>query len=316
MNVVGGTGSPVRTKLGLGVGMDLPWGQAVGFNPNTGAPTAKVAEFLRRHAHEYGYLMFSFQPAGPVLPDPVLYGDAYARLADLLPPGTPLVFHQTTLNLGAAHPYDRTNVYSFTNSLHQRFGFSWVLEDIGIWSQRGIPMPYPLPPFLTEEALVATIENVREARDGLDPPLSIEFPGFTDGYMLIVGELDAYDYFRRLADEADVFVTMDVGHLLSYQWLRGARGKDLYAGLDRLPLDRCRELHLSGCAIHRGRFLDLHHGVLLDEQIELCELLLERCPNLVGITYEDPAFTEDGELVPKAVPNVNRLRELVSEWAR
>ena len=57
-----------------------------------------------------------------------------------------------------------------------------------------------------------------------------------------------------------------------------------------MPLDRCFEIHLSGCAIDGERFLDLHHGVLLDAQLTMLERLLERCPNVRAITYEDPAF--------------------------
>ena len=54
-----------------------------------------------------------------------------------------------------------------------------------------------------------------------------------------------------------------------------------------LPLSRCLELHLSGCEIRDGALLDLHHGILLDEQIELLDRLIDLCPNLVGVTYED-----------------------------
>jgi uncharacterized protein len=85
--------------------------------------------------------------------------------------------------------------------------------------------------------------------------------------------------------------------------------------VDRLPLARCRELHLSGCQIVNGKFRDLHHGVLLDEQIELTEYLLPRCPNLLGVSYEDPMYRDDGRLVDKSVANYTRLRSLVGGWA-
>jgi hypothetical protein len=59
----------------------------------------------------------------------------------------------------------------------------------------------------------------------------------------------------------------------------------------------------------------LHHGVLLDEQVALLEWLLEHCPNLAAVTYEDARFTEDGELVESAQPNYHRLRDVVNCWA-
>ncbi len=105
-------------------------------------------------------------------------------------------------------------------------------------------------------------------------------------------------------------------HLLSYQWLRGRAGPYMLDGIEVLPLHRCRELHLSGCQIVGGKFRDLHHGVLLDEQITLTAHLLSRCPNLTGVTYEDPVFRADGRLVEKARRNYDRLRALVAAWQR
>lgn len=300
-------------RLGLGVGFDLPWGHgAIAFDSRTAAPTERLAAYLR---HErFAYLMFAFQPRGHAPLDAATYLPAYERLRDCAPVGTPLVFHQTTLNFGAAHAYDRAAVYAFTNELHARLGFRWVVEDVGIWSQHGIPMPYPLPPFLTEESLARTAEGLVEARHALAPRLQLEFPGFTDGYSVVVGSMDAYDWFREVVERADAAVTLDVGHLLSYRWLCGHTGEALYDGLERLPLARCREIHLSGCAVSRGRFLDLHHGILLDEQLELLDRLLDRCPNLEGVTYEDPALDSQGRLPPKAIPNVDRLRARVERW--
>lgn len=307
------SGQMQHQRLGLGVGVDLPWGsKSIGFDSTTGGPTSRLAAYL---GHErYAYLMFSFQPRGHSSLDVQTYLPAYERLRACTRPGTPLVFHQTTLNFGAAHDYDRSAIYAFTNALHRHLDFRWVVEDVGIWSQHGIPMPYPLPPFFTEQSLERTVQSLCEAKAALAPRLQLEFPGFTDGYTIVVGQMDAYDWFREAADRADVAVTLDVGHLLSYRWLQGHTGDALYGGLDRLPLDRCREIHLSGCAVRRGRFLDLHHGILLDEQLVLLDRLLGRCPNLEGVTYEDPAIDSKGNLPPKAVPNVTRLRERVDRW--
>lgn len=217
--------------------------------------------------------------------------------------------------MGTPEVYDRRPVTDFTNELHARYGFSWVVEDLGIWSLRGRPLPYPLPPVMTERGLELATENARQTRELLEPPLHVEFPGYTEGGSFILGGLDGFDYFKRLADDADVWVTLDVGHILSYQWLRGRTGESMYDEIERLPLDRCRELHLSGCQIVGGKFRDLHHGILLDEQLELTRHLLPVCPNLLGVTYEDPVYGEDGVLIEKSRRNYERLRLLVAEWA-
>jgi uncharacterized protein len=176
-------------------------------------------------------------------------------------------------------------------------------------------MPYPLPPLLTEAGLAACISNVMDAKASLDLPLSLEFPGFTEGTNFFVGRMHAFEFFSRLADGSGSAVTLDVGHLLSYQWLKGRTGDRMFEDINLLPLERCFELHLSGCSIVGGKFRDAHHGVLLDEQIALLEHLLARCPHARAVTYEDPQFDDDGRLIPKSVRNFKRLADITAEWA-
>ncbi|MEY9840067.1 DUF692 family multinuclear iron-containing protein [Streptacidiphilus sp. EB103A] len=316
MTTVLPSAAPASTRLGLGVGMDLPWGAKIGFVDTAGGGdvTPRVRAFLKRHTGQFGYSFFAFQPRNRARLRAHDYVRAYDRLYEAMPVGMARAFHQTLLNMGTPEAYDRHPVAQFTNELHARYGFSWVVEDLGIWSLRGRPLPYPLPPVMTERGLELATENAKEARRLLEPPLHVEFPGFTEGGSFVLGGLDGFDYFRRLADDADVSVTLDVGHILSYQWLRGRTGTSMFDELERLPLERCRELHLSGCQIVGGKFRDLHHGVLLDEQIELTRYLLPRCPNLLGVTYEDPVYAEDGVLVQRSRRNYERLRLLVGEW--
>lgn len=297
--------------------MNLPWGHDIGFDPVTGGPRAKVTRFLERHHGDFAYMFFAFQPRGAVRLAAEHYLPAYESLVAPLPRDMPIAFHHGCLNLGAIdESHDRTAVYRFTNILTEHLGFRWVVEDLGIWSLRGVPMPYPLPPVLTADSVARVSENVREAREQLLAPLHIEFPGFMDNVTFAVGDMDAYSYFAAVAEAADAWVTLDVGHLLSYRWFQGHRGDALFDDLSELPLDRCRELHLSGCTILGNRFMDLHHGVLLDEQIELCARLLQRCPQLIAVTYEDPRYDSEGTLIRKSLPNLARLREAVAVWAQ
>jgi len=300
-------------RLGLGVAFDLPWrNDGAGFRTASGLLSREVTDHLRRES--YDYVMFSYQPRGCTALDADSYLQAYRQVREAAAPGAPLALHHTALNFGATAPYDRRAVYAFTNALHRELGFAWVNEDIGIWSHHGLPMPYPLPPLLVRESIWPTVDGLIEAREALAPRLHLEFPGFDAGYAIIIGRMDAYDWFTEVAERADVAVTLDVGHLLSYRWALGHRGEALYADLDRLPLQRCREIHLSGCEVADDRFYDLHHGVLMDEQIELLDRLVDLCPNLEGVTYEDPALDPAGHLPDKAAANVDRLRTRVRQW--
>lgn len=305
-------------RLGLGVGLDLPWGAPIGFeraSSGRDAVTERVVRYLRAHADTFAYLFISWQPRDRNALDAAayfaVYDDLFARA-----PGWPVrALHQTTFNLGALEPYDRSAIVAFTNALVERYGFAWVNEDLGLWSLNGRPLPYPLPPFLTEAGLQAAIRNTNEVQRSLAVPLLVEFPGFSEDVGLVIGDWHAYDFLRVLAEETRSPVTLDVGHLLSYQWVRGRRGEDLYAELERLPLAHCFEIHLSGCAVVDDRFMDYHHGILLDEQLELLRRLATLCPNLHAITYEDPRFDDTGTLVPDAEANFRHLQETVRRWA-
>lgn len=305
-------------RLGLGVGIDLSWGAPIGFahEPTRGDHvTDPVVRFLSMHAETFQYLFTSFQPRSRNRLEPHEYFAAYDDLFHRIPSFPIRAFHQTTLNLGALEAYDRGPVIDFTNALIDRYHFAWVNEDLGLWSIHGKPLPYPLPPYLTTQGLRAAIRNTADVQAKLAAPLLVEFPGFSDGTSFFIGPMYAYDFFRHVVEETNSPATLDVGHLLSYQWLLGKRGEALFDDLEKLPLDHCFEIHLSGCEIINDAFMDYHHGVLLDEQFELLRRLVPRCKHLTAITYEDPKFGPEGHLVDDNVASFQRLRQLVEPWA-
>ena len=273
-----------------------------------------VVRFLNAHADVFTYLFVSWQPKNRNRLDAREYFDAYADLFARVPAYAARALHQTTLNLGALERYDRAPILELTNALIERHALAWVNEDLGLWSLHGRPLPYPLPPYLTPAGRAAAIENVSAVQARLAAPLLLEFPGFSHDESLVIGDLHAYDFFREVVEASSSCATLDVGHLLSYQWLRGRRGEELYCELERLPTRHCFEIHLSGCAIEGDRFMDFHHGILLDEQLELLARLLPLCPNLCAITYEDPKFDAAGELLPATRAGFERLRALVERW--
>lgn len=306
----------VTPPRGLGVGFDLPWGSGFVTDAARGdhADDALV-RFLQRNEGRFVSMFGAWQPRSRQRLDARDYAPAWDDLFARCPATPARTLHQTAFNLGALEPYDRSALIALTNAFIARYGLAWVNEDLGLWSIRGRSLPYPLPPYFTAKGLAAAIRNTAAVQSALAAPLVVEFPGFSDGLAVVVGSMHAYDFFRALAEETGSPVTLDVGHLLSYQWVRGRRGADLYADLDRLPLSHCLEVHLSGCAITDGRFVDAHHGVLLDAQLDLLALLLPRCPSLRVVTYEDPRVTADGELIEASREGYARLCAMVDAWS-
>ena len=307
----------VVTPLGLGVGMDLPWRpDKIGFRRSSGGEVApKVRNFLAKYQGELSTIFFAYQPKDRCRLSLDNYRAAYDSLYEACPDIPVRGFHHTMLNMGAVDTYDPRSIIAFTNALCEQYGFRWIVEDLGIWSIQGKALPYPLPPLLTVDSLKRCIERVRLYQRELAVPLSVEFPGFSEGLSVVIGEMNAYEFFAAVVRESESPATLDTGHLLSYQWMRGKTGAAMFDGLEVLPFDHTFEIHLSGCQITQGKFRDLHHGVLLDEQLDLLEWLIPRCPNLKVVTYEDPQYRDDGTLVRKAIPNYERLQSIAQSWS-
>jgi uncharacterized protein (UPF0276 family) len=316
------TGAAARFPLAtrsLGMGLDLPWGAPVGFTTDgrgRDGASPRLRAFARAQAPALGHAFFSFQPRDRGRLRAADYAAAWDDLCAHLPPALPRALHHTALNLAAteAPGRGRGELLDFTNALCERHRLLWINEDVGFWSLGGRPLPYPLPPVLDAAGLRACARNVRACQRALVAPLVLEFPGFADGVSVVLGDMDAYDFFRRLADETGAPVTLDVAHLLSWRWWRGFRGEALHDDLDRLPLEACVEVHLSGCEIVGQRFVDAHHGRLIDEQLALLERLCAACPNLRAVTFEDPRLDDGGALDGPSAASLARLRARVARW--
>ncbi len=306
----------ISRKLKLGVGLDMPWGDSFGFDIKENKPTAKVLSFIDNYKTDFGYGFISCHPKNREQLNAEQYFPAFKEFFHRAQHFEARSLHHTFLNLASMETYHKEKIYQFTNELIKALDLKWINEDLGIWSMKGKTLPYPVAPYLTDEGLESCIVNLSAYQKNIDVPVLVEFPGFTDGFNFYVGRIHAFDYFNSLAIETASPVTLDTGHLISYQWLQGKRGEELYSDLHRLPLEHCFEIHLSGCQIVNDRFMDFHHGIIMNEQIELLHRLLPLCPNLKAITYEDPKFDHQGQLIAKSIKNFNRLKEIVTQWQR
>jgi uncharacterized protein (UPF0276 family) len=316
----------VPTRVGLAVGLDMPWGSPRGFveaDADDGLgprPAPAVTRFLERYAPWFTGIFTSIQPrrrvrweTGVVAP----YVDANACLRRICPAAPLFFLHHTQLDTAQPCGFDesgRADLFAFTNALIEQTSAAWVNEDLGIWTFDGKPLPYPLPPLLTTASLQCCVATVRTVQANLLVPFVLELPGFSEGAGFWLGDLDPLWFFRTIVEETDSPCTLDVAHLLGIAGLATCRDRkeDVMA---QLPLEACIDIHLSGAHIVNSAVVDAHHGVLLDEQLDMLEALLPRCPNLRVITYEDPRFLDDGSLVHKALRNAERLRGIAAAWS-
>ncbi len=301
-------------RLELGVGLHV----SRGATPDTESRRADIVSTdvvaaLKRYAADLGHVFVSWQPRelGPVDPadDFLAYDEIFERIGHCFASRS---LRREPLGRGAFETYRRGDLLELTNALVDRYAFAWVNEDVARSSIQRKPVPGLLTRGSRDEVLRAAIRHTQVMRAALMVPLLIEFPGLAEGAALFDGPLHAYEFLRIVAHEAAVAVTIDTRRLISYQCLIGKRGAELFAGLDRLPLDSCYEIRVS---VSPGRSSEMRYGSLFDEQLELVERLVRACPNVRVITFE--GLVDDvGQLVPRALFGFEILRRMVASWKR
>ena len=195
-----------------------------------------------------------------------------------------------------------------TNALVDRYGFAWVGEDWGSGrSRENRPTPRargrtrgPRRRPSGTRASFARASRRRSSSISRDSrPRCAR------------GPIHAYDFFRAVAEEADVAVAFDTAKLLAYQWQRDRRGADLFGELERLPLDRCYEIHVSGRDAKSGRSFGGPSDTLFEAQLGLVERLAGLCPNVRVIAYEGPLFGAGGTVAKTTTSALARLEKIV-----
>ena len=308
----------------IGLGMDLSWQSQEGFiwEDESFKPSPTLKKFLIGNEKQFDHFFFSLQPMSfDLLDSPQIlseYFKAYDSLLETIPHlRDSLSLHHTFLNLATDEDdYPREKIVEFTNKIIKRYNIKWVNEDLGLWMIKGKTLPYPLPPVLNEYCQKKCMENIAFYQKNLDAKLYVEFPGFSEGHSFTLGHMDGFEFYQDIIKQTQADAVFDTGHILSYQWLRG-NGQDYLKNLDTLlPFDHCKEIHLSGCSIVGDEFFDFHHGIIRNEQLELLNYLLPKCKNLEIVTYEDPKFTGEGNLIPKSLPNYFNLIKTLKKWKK
>jgi hypothetical protein len=310
---------PLPTKVELGFGLDLPWGQDPGLvkDPVRGDIVSDgVVALLEGHAANASHLSISWQPrrrthveARDYFP---AYDDLFERIGDRF---ATRALHHTSLSRRVVEAYRRGELLEVTNALVDRYRFGWVSEDVGLWPIQGKP-PNATGPRLNQEGLWAAIRHARVVRAGLEVPLLVDFPGFATTAGVHEGPIHAYDFFRSVAEEADVAAAFDTAKLLAYQWQRDRRGADLFGDLEKLPLSRCFEIQVSGRDGKSGRSFEGPSEALFEAQLGLLERLAPLCPNVHVIVYEGPLFDPSGEVAKATIDGFARLGDAVASWRK
>jgi len=306
---------PLRVELG--VGLDLQWGHDPGLlkDPIRGDVVSDgVVAWLEEQALTATHLSVFWQPRRRAHVEAkdyfAAYDDLFARVGNRF---ATRAIHHTALSRRAVEAYRRGELLEVTNALVDRYGFVWVSEDVGLWPIQGKP-PNATGPRLNKEGLWAAIRHARVVRAGLEVPLLVDFPAFANNAGAHEGPIHAYDFFRAIVEDADVAATFDTAKFLSYQWQRGKRRQEMFTELEKLPLSRCFEIHVSGRDANSGRSFEGPADLLFDAQLEMLDRLVPLCPNVRVVAYDGLLFDARSGLATATMSRFARLRQVVIAW--
>lgn len=243
---------------------------------------------------------------------PDLAPNGFHRLVrGLADAGTPLVGHGVGLDPASADAARRARWLRAWNRDADALRFAWVSDHLGRTTLAGEPVALPLPAPAAFPRLSGALDGLAAATGapaGVENSAWYGYPG------------DARDEAPRLADALG-----DRHHLvldLHNLWTNAVNlGFDPVSWLDRAPLDRVVEVHVSGgtwapAAWTSGRpiRLDSHDAAIPDEVWALLALVGPRLPALRGVTLEwiERPITPDERAV--LFDDLARLRPLVAPW--
>ena len=117
----------------------------------------------------------------------------------------------------------------------------------------------------------------------MEAPLLVENVPFHDGARGCLRPATDPEVIREVCERADVGLLLDLAHLRVSCW---HRAEDAHAYLQRLPLERVREIHVCGPEMTEDRGLLDRHLEMRAEDYELLRHALEwTSPRVVSLEY-------------------------------
>jgi len=226
----------------------------------------------------------SLLAAGRIAVDYLETGGHFVERTSAQFPSRPLLLHNSVFNLSLAHPtaLEDQQVVSRTLAALERTDAPWLSVHLGFSAAEvlfDVHMTARSPALPQAELLANMDRNVRVLAAAIPVPLILENLDYCPG--------GAYEhicepkFIAAVLNATDAGMLLDLAHArVSASWL----GLPVEEYLAQLPLERVRQLHISGPRSRDGVLFDAHES-LLDEDYALLEWVLRRTQPL-ALTLE------------------------------
>ncbi len=258
-----------------GNGMTAALGLGIGWRP-------ELALAIERRS-DLGFVEVIAEDFDPLTPLP-------RPLRKLQERGVVIIPHGVTLSLGGADPPDAERL-EHLHTMARWCGAPLVSEHLAFVRAEGLESGHLLPLARTEASLAVLVDNIRIAQQALRIPLAVENIATLVNWP--EADLDEATFLRRLLEQVDVQLLLDVENLHANAWNHGG---DPLALLDQIPLNRIAYVHVAGGVERNGIYHDTHAHPVPRPVLELLEAVCARVP-VPGVMLErDDRFPGEREL--------------------
>jgi uncharacterized protein (UPF0276 family) len=181
----------------------------------------------------------------------------------------PVVVHTVGLSLGSVAPPDAPYLDALARLVREARA-PWVADHICYTRAGGIDIGHLAPLPRTEEAIEALARNTAIVRDRIGVPLLLE----NVAYLVDPGgEMDEAEFVTRALQATGCDLLLDLTNLHANAT---NFGYDARVWLERVPLERVRQVHVTGGHWHDGVLVDSHSAATHAEVWALLEHLAAR----------------------------------------
>lgn len=198
-----------------------------------------------------------------------------------------LLVHNALYDWSLAHPraLEQQDAVARTQAVLTRTGAPWLSVHLGFSAahvKHGEEFMHTMSPTLPREEVARTIPaTIRALAAVLPVPLLLENLNYCPGgaYEYVC----APDFIARTLEETGASLLLDIAHA---QVSAERLGLSFEQYVGRLPLERVREVHISGTRPRNGMIFDAHEELLEDQYALLVSVLRQTSPAVLTLEYQ------------------------------
>jgi uncharacterized protein (UPF0276 family) len=207
-----------------------------------------------------------------------------------LPQDIPVLLHCASMSVAGFVPPDEATLDAI-GEVAQRTRTPWIGEHLAFVSADGLPgesggpaapttLTYTVCPQLSEETVERVVHNLARLRPRCPVPLILEN---SPQYFVVPGStMNMVDFICAVTARSDVGLLLDLSHFLITSLNTRV---DAMTEIERMPLERVVEIHISGFSRQSGVVWDDHAAPAPPAVFELLDRVLQRA-NPRALTFE------------------------------